>query len=436
VKHRKQGKDMIAQENQLPHKETQVLIIDDSRSIQQFVGELLHKAGYAVSNAGDGESGLALIETCEPDVVLLDVEMPGMNGLQVLDKLAGKRSLFAIILFTSRSSLEQIVEGLNKGADDYIVKPFQPDELLARVASAKRSVVMKRELAFARQQADEALASLRESQSQLVEEKKIQAIAHLAAGFAHEINNPLGFIRSNLATLGRYAEFLLSCINSNAEPEPILSSADDGSSAVVQKKMKVIRNDMSPLIMDTQSGFTRIAEIVRNFIDLEKGLGANEAQEENLNDILAGIVNDFGSAITGDLRVTFDLDPAPLPFMGVLTMLNTIFVNLVRNAMEAVGSKGEIRIRSGRDSGSVFCELHDSGSGINAEDCPHIFDPFFTTKVNADVNHFGLGLTIAECFVNAHGGSIEITSPEGGGTRAMVSFPVAGRKSQNERFAS
>jgi signal transduction histidine kinase len=420
---------MSAQEIILPHNETQVLIIDDSRSIQLFVGELLQKAGYAVSSASDGESGLALIKSSEPDVVLLDVEMPGMSGLQVLDQLAGKRSLFAIILFTSRSTLEQIVEGLNKGADDYIVKPFQPDELLARVASAKRSVAMKRELAFARQQADEALAKLRESQSQLVEEKKIQAIAHLAAGFAHEINNPLGFIQSNLSTLGRYAEFLLACINSNAKPESIPGSVvDDGSRAADQKKMKVIRNDMSPLIVDTQSGFKRIAEIVRNFMDLEKGLGVNEAQEENLNDILVGIVEELGSEISGDLRVIFDLDPAPLPVMGVLTMLNTIFVNLVRNAMEAVGSKGEIRIRTGRDSGRVFCELHDSGSGIKADDYPHIFDPFFTTKVNAEVNHFGLGLTIAECFVNAHGGSIEVTSPEGGGTIVLVYFPSAEQK--------
>jgi signal transduction histidine kinase len=419
---------MSAQENQQPHNETQVLIIDDSRSIQMFVGELLQKAGYAVSSASDGESGLALIKSAEPDVVLLDVEMPGMTGLQVLDQLAGKRSLFAIILFTSRSTLEQIVEGLNKGADDYIVKPFQPDELLARVASAKRSVVMKRELAFARQQADEALEKLRESQSQLVEEKKIQAIAHLAAGFAHEINNPLGFIQSNLSTLGRYAEFLLSRANSNAIPELTPGSAVDGSCAADQKKMKVIRNDMSPLILDTQSGFTRIAEIVRNFMDLEKGLGANEAQEENLNDILSGIVKELGSEISGDLRVTLDLSPAPLPVMGVLTMLNTIFVNLVQNAIEAVGSKGEIRIRTGRDSGKVFCELHDSGSGIKAEDYPHIFDPFFTTKVNANVNHFGLGLTIAECFVNAHGGSIEVTSPEAGGTVVLVRFPSAEQK--------
>jgi signal transduction histidine kinase len=127
--------------------------------------------------------------------------------------------------------------------------------------------------------------------------------------------------------------------------------------------------------------------------------------------------------------MALDLAPVPLPVMGVLTMLNTVFVNLVRNAMKAVGSKGEIHIRSGRDSDKVFCELHDSGPGIKTEDFPHIFDPFFTTKVNTDVNNFGLGLTIAECFVNAHGGSIEFTSPAEGGTLVTVQFPSVDRTS-------
>jgi signal transduction histidine kinase len=105
-------------------------------------------------------------------------------------------------------------------------------------------------------------------------------------------------------------------------------------------------------------------------------------------------------------------------------MLDTVFVNLVRNAIEAVGLDGEILIRTGRNSDMVYCELRDSGSGIKVEDYPHIFDPFFKTKV--DEKHFGLGLTIAECFVQAHRGTIEITSPDEGGTRVMVHFPYGG----------
>lgn len=414
---------MIAEENQKPQQDAHVLIIDDSRSIQQFVGDLLHDAGYAVSSAYDGCSGLALIGSSDPDVVLLDVEMPGMSGLQVLDQLAGNRPLFAIIMFTTRSSLDQIVEALSKGADDYIVKPFKPEELLARVAAAKRSVALKRELAYAHRQAEEALIRLRKTQSQLIEEKKMQAIAGLAAGVAHEINNPLGFIQGNLATLGRYAEFLLTGINSflNAEAK----SDSDASPTVDLKKLKVIRNDIFPLIRETQEGFDRIAAIVRNFMCFEQGIRVGEVHDENINNILAGIVNSVDSKITPDIRIAFDPSPDPLTVMGVLTMLNTVFVNLLQNAMEDVGSKGEIRIRTGTESGKVFCELRNSGSGIRQEDYQHIFEPFFTTKTNG--KHFGLGLTIAESFVHAHGGTIEVTSSAGGETRVMVLLPAAGK---------
>jgi len=412
---------MSTHENQKPQKNSRVLIIDDSRSIQQFVGDLLSEAGYAISSAYDGENGLALIGSSEPDVVLLDVEMPGMGGLQVLDRLAEKRPLYSIIMFTTRSSIDQIVEGLSKGADDYIVKPFKTEELLARVAAVRRTVALKRELAGARLQAEEALQRLCETQSQLVEEKKMHAIARLAAGVAHEINNPLGFIQSNLGTLGRYAEFLLTSINSYLKTE-----LDSNVCPTVDlKKLRVIRKDISPLIQETQEGFGRIAEIVRNFMHLEQGIGTLETQEENLNDILAGIVNCLDPELTGDTQLKFNPAPVPLPVMGVLTMFNTIFDNLMRNAIEAIGSKGVIHIRTRRNSDTVFCEFCDSGPGIKAEDLPHIFDPFFSTKT--DARHFGLGLTITECFVHAHGGTIEVTSSDGGGTRVMVLLPAAGQ---------
>ncbi|NVN93189.1 MAG: hypothetical protein HXX11_21690 [Desulfuromonadales bacterium] len=181
---------------------------------------------------------------------------------------------------------------------------------------------------------------------------------------------------------------------------------------------------MFPLIQETQEGFGRIAEIVRNFLYLEQRVGAGEAQEYNLNDILAGIVNCAQAELSDDIRMTLEPAPFPLPVMGMLTMLNIVFVNLLRNALEAVGAHGEVLIRTGRDAARVYCELCDSGSGIKVEDYPHIFDPFFTTK--ADATHLGLGLTIAESFVHAHGGTIEITPFEGGGTRVRVFFSDAG----------
>ena len=106
-----------------------VLVVDDSRAVRAFVRKLLERAGYAVIEANDGITGLEIIATRKPDVVLLDIEMPNKTGLEVLDELDVTNRLFSVILFTTLSSLDDIVDGLERGADDYIVKPFNKDEI-------------------------------------------------------------------------------------------------------------------------------------------------------------------------------------------------------------------------------------------------------------------------------------------------------------------
>lgn len=411
----------MCKENQHALHRGRVLIIDDSRSIQRYVSELLAEAGYDVSSAFDGISGLDLIAGTEPDVVLLDVEMPGMDGIQVLGRLAETKHLFAVIMFTTNSSLEQIVGGLNKGADDYITKPFQAVELLARVAAAERSVALKRELALARRQANESLMQLHKTQAQLVEEKKIRAISRLAAGVAHEINSPLGFIKSNLSTLGKYSEYLIGIINDCLDKTTLASQIVASSLAFDQKKFNVIRKDMSPLLQETQDGFFRIAEIVRNFTLIEQATCGVKAQEEDLNDILAGIVNTVQFRLPPTIQLILDLAPSPMPITGNLTMLNTLFTNILNNAVEAVGGAAEITIQTEKGNDTISCIVADSGCGITEENLPNVFDPFFTTRTSG---HFGLGLTVAQCFVQAHLGAIKMVSSGGCGTRVFVSFPA------------
>jgi DNA-binding response OmpR family regulator len=148
------------------------------------VSELLSVSGYDVQTAEDGHKGLEAVSIFRPDVVLLDVEMPGISGLEVLSRLNSSVHYFSIIMFTSLSSLPQIVEALRMGADDYITKPFHNDELLARVEAAIRTARMKVELIEARQSSDDALAHLKIAQEKLVVEEKVASVARLSAGVA------------------------------------------------------------------------------------------------------------------------------------------------------------------------------------------------------------------------------------------------------------
>ncbi len=147
-----------------------VLIVDDSQSIRKYVSELLDKAGFNISVAENGRMGLEHIRAKNPDVVLLDVEMPVMSGLEVLENLGHEQRLYTVILFSHLSDIKNRIKGLDKGADDYITKPIEPDELVARVKVAVRNMVQKRELLKAKVDAESALEQCRIAMRELNEQ--------------------------------------------------------------------------------------------------------------------------------------------------------------------------------------------------------------------------------------------------------------------------
>lgn len=404
-----------------------VLIIDDSRSVRSVVSDLLTSAGYEVCEAANGEEGLVHVESRDIDVILLDVEMPGLSGFQVLERLSREPRLFSVIMFTTQSAVEKVVHALTMGADDYIAKPFREEELLARVAAASRSVAMKRDLQQARLRADTALVTLQETQARLFEEQKIRAVAELAAGFAHEINNPLGFMQSNVVTLRRYVDYLCVCADACLSEGTIAGSVESvppSGHRLDPRKIRRIRDELGPMLDDIQEGCTRIAQIVQSFVRLEQGLACSNVRREDLNQIVDGVLNQFRSALPVAVTCRTELADAPLPVLVNRGLINVILVNLIQNAVEAVGEQGEISIRTRRETDRVLCCVANTGVGIGPESLERFFDPFFSTKDSA--HHPGLGLTLAKCFANAQEGAIGIASPGGLGVVVTLSLPVAG----------
>jgi signal transduction histidine kinase len=402
------------------------LIIDDSRSVRSVVCDLLSSAGYAVCEAANGEEGLALARSRDVDVILLDVEMPVMDGFQVLERLSQEPRLFAVIMFTTQSSVEKVVHALTMGADDYIAKPFREEELQARVAAAGRSVAMKRDLERARLRADAALLRLQETQARLFEQQKIRAVAELAAGFAHEINNPLGFMQSNVVTLRRYADYLCACADaclSQVDDTPPVASPLPAGGRLDPRKIGRIRGELGPMVDDILEGCARIAHIVQSFVRLEQGLASSTVRLEELNQIVDGVLNQFRATLPAAVACRSELADEPLPVLVNLGLINVTLVNLIQNAVEAVGDQGEITVRTRREADRVFCHVANTGVGIGKETLERVFDPFFTTKASAE--HPGLGLTLAKCFASAQEGSITITSPGGVGAVVTLSLPAA-----------
>ncbi|TGU74361.1 response regulator [Geomonas terrae] len=402
-----------------------ILVVDDSAAIRSYVVALLSQDGYRVREAVDGASALVALTSAPPDVMLLDVEMPGLSGLDVLRAPPLHDRMYSVILFTSQGTHEQIAAGLDLGADDYIVKPFQELDLLARIRAAVRNTRQKTALARARHEIEQTLAKLQKTQRKLVEQEKVGAVARLAAGAAHYINNPLGFVMSNLSTLERYAFALQQ--HANALTDLLRAADPDSAQAILQlekkHRLRQINLDLPALLHETKEGGQRIALIVQQMAQLELGLANQAMQELELVGLMKPLVDMTTVLTPPGTQVHWSQPEHGVFVQGALTLLNTALVALLKNACEALGSApGTISVSVAAQGELAEIVISDSGPGIPPENLPSLFDPFFTTK--APDSHVGLGLTIAQRFIAGHGGRILISS-DASGTCVRVELPIS-----------
>jgi two-component system, NtrC family, sensor kinase len=407
-----------------------VLIVDDSKAVRIYVEEILGKQGYSVSTACDGFSGLECINRDHPDVILLDVEMPGISGLEVLDVLSAEQQLSSIILFTTRSSLENRVQGLNMGADDYIAKPFEESELLARVRAGLRTARLKKELASARNRAEDALDRLNAAQKRIITEQKLIAVAGLAAGVAHQINNHMGFIESNLDTLLVYLRKMVEGSDLMLKTAVLLREAESGFQNEIDEmlewmmnaRLDNIKGDIEPLIAETCEGGERIASVVSSLQLLDQADALQYSELEDLGKVVSSVVSTCRTGLPPDVSLRAEVGGLRTNTPCNRALVSIAMQNIFQNAVDAVADKGEIRVRL-LDNGPWACvQVIDSGEGISAGNLCRVFEPFFTTR--RDPRKLGLGLTVAQSLVHAHGGSIEISSEPGRGTDVMIMLPV------------
>jgi signal transduction histidine kinase len=269
----------------------------------------------------------------------------------------------------------------------------------------------------------QAYDDLKKVQGQLLQQDKMASIGQLAAGVAHEINNPMGFIISNLGSLGRYVEKLAAYLDANEEvlagcDPAIRLRADQG-----RQKFKIdhIRKDMPDLITESSEGAQRIRQIVLDLKSFSRVDGVEFANAD-INEGLESTLSIAWNELKYKSTVTRDYGQLPLVWCN-LGQLNQVFLNILVNAAHAIEEKGEIRIATREEDGSVRIAISDTGVGIQPENLKRIFDPFFTTKEVGKGT--GLGLSIAyDIVVNKHGGSIGVESEIGTGTTFTIMLPI------------
>ena len=273
------------------------------------------------------------------------------------------------------------------------------------------------------------IKQLEDAQSQLMQSERMASIGQLAAGVAHEINNPVGFVNSNLGTLRRYVTDMQRVLAAYARAEGAMPEAATREIRQIKKEvdLEFIQEDLAGVLTESQDGLKRVTRIVqdlkdfshvdeaqRQWADLEGGLESTLRVAWNELKYKAEVVKEFSGIPSIECY----------PFQ-----LNQVFMNLLINAAHALEDKGTITVRTGQDESSVWVQVQDTGKGIQPENLTRIFDPFFTTKPVGKGT--GLGLSLAYGIVKKHDGRIDVKSEIGQGTTFTVTLPKVAAPSGN-----
>jgi len=277
------------------------------------------------------------------------------------------------------------------------------------------------ELAQANAELTALVQRLETTQNQLLQSEKLAAIGLLAAGVAHEINNPVGFVNSNLGTLRGYVESLLGLIDGYEAAETILPGETRARLAGLKERadLEYLRSDIVALVDESREGLERVTRIVQ---DLKEFSRADTGVWE-LADLNKGIESTL-NVVWNELKYKAEVvkEYGELPsIMCLPTQLNQVFMNLLVNAAQAIQDKGVITIRSGSEEDGVWVEVRDTGCGMPEEVQRRVFEPFFTTKPVGKGT--GLGLSLAYGIVQKHNGRIDLESAPGQGTTFRVWLP-------------
>jgi signal transduction histidine kinase len=265
---------------------------------------------------------------------------------------------------------------------------------------------------------------LEDTQQQLLQSEKMASIGQLAAGVAHEINNPIGYVHSNLGSLEGYIEDIFRILEVYGEVE----CANPGQAGLfaevkaLREKLDIdfLRKDVHALLAETREGIGRVKKIVQDLKDFSRTGAEDEWQWADLHKGLDSTLNIVNNEIKYKARVVKEY--GTLPEIECLpSQLNQVFMNLLVNAAHAIDQQGTITVRSGADASSLWVEVSDTGSGIAPENLKRIFEPFFTTKPVGKGT--GLGLSLSYSIVQKHGGRLEVDSEPGRGTTFRVTLP-------------
>jgi two-component system NtrC family sensor kinase len=366
-----------------------LLLVDDEEEFRRTITKRLKRRGLVPEQAGSGEECLSILEKRPMDVVVLDVKMPGMNGIETLHHIKEKYPKIEVIMLTGHATTQDGVDGIKTGAFDYLTKPIELEHLLGKIKQAHEKIRREEE------KLREAEFRVRMEQ-QMIATERLASLGTLAAGVAHEINNPLAIIKESVGW------------------------------------MKLILNKEEPAQMPRKQDFSKALSKIENAIERARRithqlLGSVKETDSASAEVNINVLTDEAvdlikkEAKNKDIEITQKIDPSAVTIWSDPYKLRQVLINVISNAVHATGTGGKISIICENEGDNVVLTVRDTGQGIPRENLEKIFEPFFSTKPPGEGT--GLGLFVSRSIIEKLGGKIEVVSHLGQGTSFCIRLP-------------
>lgn len=433
-------------------------LFETNRSKRQKI----YREPYDLTLVDRGDKGVKAVEEATRQgnpfsVAFIDMKMPGMDGAETAKRIwaVDPRIKAVIITAYSEHGPDDIIQVTGRDDILYLRKPFNSEEIrqFAKALTVQWNLERERELLTGRlrkalHELEELNRDLQkkveEQAALLIQSEKMASIGILAAGVAHEINNPISFVSGNLSILDQYTSRMKTLFHKYRELTASLTNRDKSKLLSLIKvirdleqktKVDLIMEDMADLVKESMEGATRVANIVRDLKTFSR-VDQFELRSIDLNKTLDTAIHILWNELK--YKVNIVKEYGDLPAVKCFPeKLSQVFMNILMNAAQAIEDKGTIKIKTayvqeGRRSSdrTVEIRISDTGKGIPKEDISKIFDPFFTTKPPGQGT--GLGLSIAYDIVAAHGGKMTVKSQEGAGTVFTIRLPLKAKMSGSE----
>ena len=370
-------------------KNIRLLLVDDENDFRNTLAKRLRKKGISPMQAENGEKAIAILESNRMDVVILDVKMPGKDGIEVLGHIKKEYPKTEVIFLTGHAATQDGVEGIKTGAFDYLSKPIEFEHLFGKIKQAyekiKREEEKLKEAAFRKYM-----------EEQMMTTERLASLGTLAAGIAHEINNPLAIINES-------AGWLKLILNKKEMAEMPRKQDFENALNKIEKGI-----DRARRITHQFLGFAKKDDSVFAEVDLE------ELVEEAVHLVKREATNKV-------IQIVREIDPDTRTIWSDAYQFRQVLINLLTNAIHATDAGGQITIILEAAGDKVKLTVRDNGRGIPKENIKKIFEPFFSTKPPGEGT--GLGLFVTRGIVEKLCGTIEVESRLGDGTSFYVNLP-------------